>query len=137
MDAHRTALVGPLWFRRLVAFLYALASNLVLYSLLTIFGVTGWLSSPGDLLAWLLMPSLICAALGTVLFGLLRQRTDHPDPAFRLLVAGVVSILGATLVAAPTGGVFTATVALAMTGASLSSESISDAPDHGSAQRRG
>lgn len=103
MEAHRRALVGPLWFRGLVAFLHAFASSFATYSVLVVFGATEWLSSPEDLLARLYMPSLICAGIGTGLFRLLQQWTDQPDPAFRLLAAGAVLILGAMFIAAPHG----------------------------------
>jgi hypothetical protein len=119
-------IVGPLWFRGVVAAMYALTSNLVLYVGLLAVGATERISTSASLPATFAVTSILVAATGTVAFALLRRWLAWPDTAFRLLgAAGLVALL-VSFIVSPGATFLAAILAVVMTTTSLGSELASD-----------
>lgn len=118
--------VGPLWFRGLMATMYALASNVVLYIALVLSGAADRITAAESLPLSLAVTSILCAVTGTVAFGFLRSWLSWPDTAFRLLSAAALVALLVSFVITPGATVLGAIVAVLMTGMSLGSELVSD-----------
>lgn len=119
-------LIGPLWFRGLIAVMYALVSNFVLYAALVAVGAADRVSASDSLPAVLAVTSVLCAITGTVAFGVLRSWLSWPDTAFRLLNAAALVVLLVTFVLSPGATFLAAIVSVVMTGSSLGSELVSD-----------
>ena len=119
-------LVGPVWYRGLLAGLYSLASNLVLYAGLVATGAADRISAAESLPVVLAVTSVLCALTGTVAFAVLRTWFARPDLPFRFLTAVGVLVLLVAFVVSPGATFLGAIVAVVMTSMSLGSDVVSD-----------
>lgn len=118
--------VGPVWYRGLLAGMYALASNLVLYVGLVAVGAVDRIAAPESLPAVLAITSVLCALTGTVAFVVLRSWFARPDTPFRFLTAAALLVLLVAFVVTPGATFLGAIVAVVMTSMSLGSDLVSD-----------
>jgi hypothetical protein len=118
--------VGPLWYRGLIAGMYALASNFVLYTGLVAVGAVDRIADPDSLPMVLAVTSVLCALTGTAAFGVLRSWFARPDTPFRLMTAAALLVLLVAFVVTPGATYLGAIVAVVMTSMSLGSELVSD-----------
>ena len=119
-------LVGPLWYRGLLAGMYSLASNFVLYAGLSATGALDRISTAASLPVVLAVTSVLCALTGTVAFGVTRSWFARPDVPFRFLTAVAVLVLLVAFVVTPGATYLGAIVAVVMTSMSLGSDLVSD-----------
>jgi hypothetical protein len=118
--------VGPLWQRGVLAAVYALMSNAVLFGGLLAVGATQRISTSASLPATLAATSILVAATGTVAFWTLRQLLTWPDAAFRLLVAAALVSLLVSFIVTPGATFLAAVLAVVMTSMSLGSARAAD-----------
>jgi hypothetical protein len=118
--------VGPLWLRGLLAAMYALTSNAVLFAGLVAVGATERISTSASLPATFAITSVLVAATGTLAFWVLRQALTWPDTAFRLLGAAALVALLVSFIVTPGATSLAAVVAVVMTSMSLGSELVAD-----------
>ena len=119
-------LAGPLWYRGLLAGMYSLASNFVLYAGLSATGALDRISTAASLPVVLAITSVLCALTGTVAFGVTRSWFARPDVPFRFLTAVAVLALLVAFVVTPGATYLGAIVAVVMTSMSLGSDLVSD-----------
>ena len=119
-------MVGPIWYRGLIAGMYALASNFILYAGLTAVGAVDRIPTAESLPMVLAITSVLCALTGTVAFAVLRTWFDRPDTPFRLVTAAALLALLVAFVISPGATYLGAIVAVVMTSMSLGSDVVSD-----------
>ena len=119
-------LVGPLWRRGLLAAVYALMSNAVLFGGLVIVGATERISTSATLPVTFAITSILVAATGTVAFWSLRQIVTWPETAYRLLIASALVALLVSFIVTPGATFLAAILAVVMTSMSLGSELAAD-----------
>jgi hypothetical protein len=118
--------VGPLWYRGLLAGMYALASNFVLYAGLSATGAVDRIAAAPSLPVVLAITSVLCSLTGTVAFAVTRSWFARPDVPFRFLTAVAVLVLLGAFVVTPGATYLGAIVAVVMTSMSLGSDLVSD-----------
>ena len=118
--------VGPLWYRGLIAGMYALASNFVLYAGLVAVGAVDRIPAAEALPMVLAVTSVLCALTGTATFAVLRTWFARPDTPFRFITAVALLVLLVAFVVTPGATFLGAIVAVVMTSMSLGSELVSD-----------
>ena len=117
--------VRPLWYGGALAAIYALGANLLLYAALVASGAVERIPGSEALPAVLAVTSVLCAATGTVAFGLLRDWVRWPETAFRLLSGAGVVVLLVSFVVSPGATFLAAILAIVATALTLASEPIS------------
>ena len=120
-------LARPLWLRGALAAAYALASYLAVQAAARAVGAAGGLGeAPG--VASLLLVIGGCAALGAGSFRVLQRRSDHPDPAFRLLALAVLFALVGSFAASPGWVTVAAALTVLASVGSFSAETVRSGP---------